>query len=80
MNVGGRKLWDADAVCPFFRDHRKSSIGCEGILPGSVLRSEYQGREEREKQYKIYCCENYRYCEIYRAIKEKYEDEDDEQD
>lgn len=73
--IRGKKC-DRDAKCPFFCAHLKQQIICEGILPESRLWNNFSTPIEKEKQYKIFCCARYKYCEVYTAINKKYEEEE----
>ena len=66
-----------DVRCPFYRsDDGRRRIICEGIVDGCSLSLTYQRKDEYEKQMRIFCCEHYRKCEVYRILKEKYDEED----
>lgn len=63
--------------CPFFRGHCHSptvEIGCEGITDNTTLRLVFQTRAERDAHESIFCANKYHYCELYRAIYEKYDE------
>jgi len=51
-------------------------IGCEGITEHSVLRLIFDSKAARDQQEDIYCKSRYHYCELYRAIYEKYAGDD----
>lgn len=62
--------------CPFYRgDDGKRRINCEGLIEKSCTAQIYQRREDFQNQMSIFCCEQYKKCEIYRMIMgAKYED------
>lgn len=61
--------------CPFYQsDNGKNRIICEGITPGSQLQSFYTRHKDYKLQLEIFCCEHFEKCEIYAAIKQKYEE------
>lgn len=63
--------------CPFYRsDDGRRRIICEGITDGCSLSVTYQRKADYEMQMKTFCCEHYKKCEIYRILKEKYDEED----
>ena len=59
-----------DVRCPFYRHDspKKRTICCEGIFDRSQLTHSFRRQRDREKQLALYCCDGFRYCEIYRAI------------
>ena len=62
--------------CPFYKsDDGKSKIICEGIVDESRLTISFGRRDDYETQITVFCSEHYRKCELYRIIKEKYDDE-----
>jgi hypothetical protein len=72
------KLDDKRVTCPFFRWHDHTSITCEGMMPGmeTTCRLNYPKAAEKQKQWEIYCCKNWRYCEMAQSIlKHKYDEE-----
>lgn len=64
--------------CPFFiRTDRVGTswkISCESPVPGSTLMLYFRATEDFEAQRRLFCCEHYRKCEIYRATMQKYDD------
>lgn len=75
MRKDGGKLGDREAACPFFRNHTRESIGCESPIPGSCLRINFRSAKGQARHYTNWCCANYKYCEIYRANMDTYEEE-----
>lgn len=61
-------------ICPFFRHHAPTQIGCEGITEHCVINIVFDSKAARDQQEKIFCEDRFKWCEIYRAIAEKYED------
>lgn len=61
--------------CPFFRCHEPLVIGCEGITDDSMIRLVFESRNGRDLQENIFCKDKFHYCELYRAIYAKYEEE-----
>lgn len=61
--------------CPFYqKDDGKRNIRCEGVMDGSVLILRFQEAEDFNRQMKVFCCDHYKKCEVYRAAMEKYDD------
>lgn len=65
--------------CPFYtgKDERPTGkkILCESPVPGSSLGLYFREKEAFQTQMRIFCCEHYEKCEIYRAVMEaKYSD------
>jgi hypothetical protein len=67
------------AQCPFFRSSvdGKKRIVCEGIVDRSTLALYFDRKKDYETQLRVFCCEYYKKCEIYRMLMEsKYDEED----
>lgn len=61
--------------CPFYiYDDSKARICCEGIVEGCELILRFRRKEGMEQQKKIFCCEHYKKCEVFRMLMAKYED------
>lgn len=65
--------------CPFYTGKEVIGAGkrilCESPVPGSNLGLYFREKEAYLQQMRIFCCEHYKKCEIYRAVMEaKYED------
>ena len=71
-----KKLNDREAKCPYLEYHTKSNIVCEGLIPGTRMRTVFHGEREKRKQYTLFCCGRYACCEICQALdKIKYGEE-----
>ncbi len=68
----------ADVRCPFYRnDDGRQVIKCEGIIDESGLALTFGRKRDFVKQVTVFCCDKYKYCEIYRTIMAaKYDEED----
>lgn len=78
MSSGSFKA-QADVQCPFFKfdDGRQKRIVCEGFVDESSLALIYCRRKDYETQLAVFCCENYKRCEVYRMLMEaKYDEEE----
>ena len=66
---------DYGVQCPYYIcDDKKRTITCEGFARGSSVIQRYKRFADQRQQMKIFCCEYYRKCELYRMISaEKYE-------
>ena len=64
-------------VCPYFRGHTPTEIGCEGITPTSQLKLIFVNRKAKEQHEDIFCMSlpNHSKCEIFRAVHEQYEED-----
>lgn len=64
----------ANVMCPYYRsDDGKHVIICEGILPGSVVKSFFYRKTDYTLQMdKFCCCKTYWSCEICQANNNKY--------
>lgn len=66
------------AQCPFFKfdDVRQKRIVCEGFVDESSLALIYCRKRDYATQLDVFCCDNYKKCEVYRMLMcEKYEEE-----
>ena len=67
--------WQVHVGCPFYRsDDGRRRIICEGIVDGCSLSLTYQRKDEYEKQLRIFCCDQYKKCEVYRMLMDKYQE------
>ena len=64
--------------CPFYKeDDGKLSITCEGFGDARYLKQRFYNKAQYEKQMSVFCCGNYRRCEVYRLIMAtKYDEEE----
>lgn len=61
--------------CPFYiKDNGQNAITCEGLVPGSRLRSWFWHKKDYKIQIEVFCCGRYQNCEIYDALIKKYEE------
>ena len=63
--------------CPYYKDDNAKfkQITCEGILPGSSVRTTFVSRDDYQTQLEQFCLrETYWSCEICEAIDKKYDD------
>lgn len=49
-------------------------IVCEGLVDDSKIQLAYRRKNDLLIQYRVFCCENYEKCEIYRLLMDKYRD------
>jgi hypothetical protein len=66
---------DVEVRCPFFRSSGKRKITCEGITDDCTTTLNFSSHEKRDIQCRVFCDDKYEYCEIYRMLREKYEDD-----
>ena len=68
-----------DIGCPFYRrdDPKTSSLTCEGVLPGSTVKSHFGGRDNLQRQIRKYCAGEYRRCPWYKVAYLKWIKPDD---
>jgi hypothetical protein len=68
----------ADVQCPFFKfdEYKKKRIVCEGFVDKSSLALIYCRKGDYETQLRVFCCEHYKKCEVYRMLMaSKYEED-----
>lgn len=67
----------ADVQCPFYKyDDGRRRITCEGLIDKSSIALIYRTRTDYDIQLLSFCCEHYKKCEVYRMLKEKYDEEE----
>lgn len=62
--------------CPFYVRHenKTSTITCEGMLPGSSVKSHLRSGEALRGQIARHCAGDYKRCPWYRVLWGKYEE------
>ncbi len=66
----GKDSGSAQVVCPFYRVAGGMFVDCEGPFDGANIRLQFGLKVDKRKQLKIFCCDQYKRCEIYRCIME----------
>lgn len=62
--------------CPYYSsDDGCSKISCEGIIPGSSIKSVFRRKADYAMQITQFCSGRYWNCEICQALDRKYEEE-----
>lgn len=57
-------------ACPLHIAHSEREITCKSYMVGSEKVSiKFDVRHNKEQQYALYCCGNYKYCEQYLSWK-----------
>ena len=77
MDDGGNmytRYDDVTARCPFFKGSDEKRISCEGFTDGSIVTQSFSSKEKRNKQKSIFCDCRFENCEVYRLLKEKYDE------
>ena len=77
MSSGSFKA-QAAVQCPFFKfdEDKKKRIVCEGFVDKSTLALIYCRKKDYETQLRVFCCEHYKKCEVYRMLmSSKYEED-----
>lgn len=54
--------------CPFYKDHKKQSIRCEGYIEGRGLITTFDQIDDRIGQMRLFCCADFEKCEVYRMV------------
>ena len=68
------KCYDT-AKCPFYLTDSTFSITCEGLYDYSYLGLRFNAQADKNKQTKLFCCEEYNKCELYKLLmRAKYSD------
>lgn len=66
---------DCYAKCPFFLRSGNRKISCSGVSDGIRLSWEFDNAEDKEIQMRVFCCEKFQNCEVYRMLREVYEED-----
>lgn len=72
--------WDRVHVeCPFYKhDDCARVITCEGLVPDSDTKLRFRNREQLKKHMRQFCCcRSYITCELYRALMQNYDEEEE---
>lgn len=73
--MSGGSMWRSQVECPFYRYDEPHRISCEGLGAADTTVLMFRIRKDRDQQMRIFCCEHYKNCELYRALMEsKYEE------
>lgn len=73
--MSGGSLWQSKVECPFYKLDDKFNIFCEGVTDDSTIIIRFRFKKGRDQQMRIFCCDHYKNCEIYRMLMSaKYED------
>ena len=79
---GGKRMpsgsyLQVDITCPFYvSDNGKNTLICEGVIPGVNDHCVFERKSDFLLQVRTFCCGRNEYCERYRAIREKYDEEE----
>ena len=67
--------WQVYVRCPFYQsDDGRSRSVCEGVGDSSSVSLHFRKKSECETQLRVFCCDHYKKCEVYRMLMEKYEE------
>ena len=73
--MSGGSMWCCKVECPFYKRDDQNNIYCEGVAEDSTLITRFRFKKGRDQQMRIFCCEHYKKCEIYRMLMDaKYEE------
>ena len=62
--------------CPFFRRLETRSVVCEGIVEDSSLAWRFLRISDMDIQYRVFCCQEYEKCELFKTLEKFHEDDD----
>lgn len=55
-------------ICPLYLAHSDKEIVCKSFVPDvDLLIMRYFVKNNRETQYRCFCCGNYQNCEVFRS-------------
>lgn len=61
--------------CPFYHYDENMKITCEGVIPGSSLRTIFHSPTVYSNYMKLYCSNRYNDCPIAKLIDDQYDEE-----
>lgn len=63
-----------DVLCPYYQyeDTKHSCMICEGMLPGSTMRSRFRSGAALRRHLAVFCCDAYEKCPWCRILMQKY--------
>lgn len=65
----GNSFRSVDVKCPFYhQDDCKNCLTCEGIVADQIFQWKFRRKEDLKCQMEIFCCQNFKCCEMYRMI------------
>lgn len=69
---------DFYAKCPYYlrSDRGKKQLSCQGVADSSSLCWKFGKREDMMIQIRTFCCDKYARCEVYRLLRQIYEEDD----
>ena len=70
-----RTYHEALITCPFYQSMALKSITCEGITDECVTKLLFVTAETRDAHRAIFCESNFKCCEVYRMLEDKYDEE-----
>lgn len=67
--------YSSDAKCPFYQHDniQACTITCEGVLPGSTMKSHFDNRAALRGQIQKYCAGDYEVCPWYKVASMKWQ-------
>ena len=66
---------DYYAKCPFFQRSGNQKIICSGVFDGTKISWEFDRKDDKKTQMRVFCCGKYKNCEVYRMLESIYEEE-----
>ncbi len=66
---------NADVQCPFFQDLSASTaaLKCEGVLPGSSVKSHFGSHAALNRQLGRFCAGDYKRCPWFHVVSYRWE-------
>lgn len=61
--------------CPFYLRDSKCKITCQGVADGNEIIMKFSAAQDFEIQMGTFCCDKYRNCEVYRMLRQLYEED-----
>ena len=68
-------FFSKDALCPYYQydDPAGRAVVCEGIVPGSTIRSRFPSKEDYQHYLRSRCCRDYKDCPWFILVNRSYE-------
>lgn len=71
------KWQDYYANCYYYRNtDSRSQITCQGVADSSSIVWKFRTKADLQIQFRTFCCDKYKNCEVYQMLKKIYESEE----
>lgn len=68
----GKIYISAKARCPFYMNHSKLKISCDGNIAGNKIFMVYTNNDDLKEHLRCYCQGDYKKCSVYQSLEKEY--------